>query len=145
MGWLFRSNRAKVADRVALPDEDYLAEFGLPEGRLARRVALAVRTTVAAVGQVDPLFIRASDRYPDELGVLPNRDSLDFLDWMFRLEMELRLKVPRTAYDVMSFPFSVKDMARAAYEHVSRQGVSSGLSAEPGRWTDSSTGTSALL
>ena len=95
----FRHWTKKVADftagRVPEADDGFLADCDLPPGAEAVRVALAVRKVFGEVGSVDPKFIRPTDRFPDELGVLPGWDSIDMLDVVFRLEKELNVKVWR--------------------------------------------------
>jgi hypothetical protein len=93
------------------PDDVFLAECALPPTEYARRVALTVRRSVAEYGMVDPLYIRADDRYPEQLSALSGWDSLDFLDWRIRFERELGLIVPREAWRTIEGPgFSVRQL-----------------------------------
>jgi acyl carrier protein len=90
---VFRTANQKVAafceGRSRQADEEFTADCGLPAEPLAARVAVAVRRAVANIGSVDPLFIRAADLYPDQLGVLPLWDSMDWLAYLMELEKEL--------------------------------------------------------
>jgi len=98
--WLghFRTGTNKVAEftegRRPQADGEFLAACDLPADSRATRYALAVRKVFAEEGSVDPQFILAADRFPEELGVLPFWDSIDMLDLVFRLEKELRVKIP---------------------------------------------------
>src|SRR5206468_3996789 len=75
------------------PDERFVAECGPPTDAEAARVAVAVRRAVANIGSVDPAFIRAADLYPDQLGVLPLWDSMDWLAFFMELEKELGTRI----------------------------------------------------
>lgn len=102
--------------RSRQPDPEFLAECDLPDGAEAVRVALAVRRAVGSVGLVDPLFIRASDRFPEELGVLPLWDSLDWMGFVLALEWELEDEPPREILDWrVRDGFSVKQLVQACY------------------------------
>lgn len=69
---LFKTPRDNAADFRAGPtrqsDELFVAECELPSDPDAARIALGVRRAVANVGLVVPLFVRASDRFPEKLG-----------------------------------------------------------------------------
>lgn len=116
----FRTAHDKVdefrAQRSRQPDPEFLAECDLPDGPEAVRVALAVRRAVGSVGLVDPLFIRASDRFPEELGVLPLWDSLDWISFVLALEWELEDEAPREILDWrVRGGFSVKQLVQACH------------------------------
>ena len=96
-------------------DADFLAECQLPDDAEANRVALAVRRSVGKYGMVDPLFIRATDRYPEELIVLSGWDSIDFLTWVMELEDELGEPVRSEWFDGLRDGFSVRDLAHCVY------------------------------
>ena len=107
-----------VAGRQPVSDELYLSECGLPDEPLARRVALAVRASVASENSVEPQLIRAADRYPDDLHTLPGWDSLDFIGWVIAFERELGLKISSKAFAGVRVPFSVRELVWAAHEHL---------------------------
>ncbi len=97
--------------RPPQPDEAFIAECALPPTEHARRVALAVRRSVATYGMCDPQYIRASDRYPEQLGMLSGWDSIDFLGWTLELDKELKLAVPNEAWKSLNGRgFGVRDL-----------------------------------
>jgi hypothetical protein len=120
---------AFCAKRSPQPDEQFLADCGLADDPRAARVALAVRRSVAGYGLVDPLFIRAGDRYPEDLVVLPGWDSLDLMAWFWMFEEELgagRLPVDELMPPVEPFyshSFSVKDLVTAAWEYLKTRSI----------------------
>ena len=123
---IFKTTHSKVADfpagRVRQPDEPFLAECDLPDDPEAARIALGVRRAVASVGLVAPAFIRASDRFPEELGVLPLWDSLDWLGLILAIEEELGEPPPQPLEEwKQQGAFSVKQLVQAAREHMSRR------------------------
>ena len=107
-----------AADRGLQSDEQFLTACGLPGTPEATRIALAVRRSVASYGIVAAEYIRAEDRYPDELSDLSGWDSIDFLAWLFELERELGgEKISRKAFDGLRYTFSVKDLVLAVYRY----------------------------
>lgn len=105
------------AGRVRQSDPEFLADCGLPDRPDAAATALAVRRAVAGVGLVDPLFVRASDRFPEELGVLPLWDSLDWMGFLLELERELEGPPPARLEDwPVRGSFAVTDLVRVAVE-----------------------------
>ncbi len=110
-----------AANRSPESDANYIADCGLPATPIAQRVALAVRRSVASYGMIDSQFIRASDRYPDQLIDLSGWDSLDFLGWLFELERELDLPVPLDVFEYIRDPFSVADLVQAVLAFLEQQ------------------------
>jgi hypothetical protein len=102
---VFKPAHSKVADfrkgRTRQPDDEFVAECSVANTPESRRIALGVRRAIAGIGLVDPLFIRASDRFPEELSLLPLWDSMDWLAFIFELEDELdeRVHVPDSLYE----------------------------------------------
>jgi len=101
--------------RAPQSDTEFVVECQLPEDAEATRVALAVRRSVAKYGMIEASFIRAVDRYPDELIGLSGWDSIDFLGWIFELEHELGERVSSKWFDGLPDSFSVRDLARCVY------------------------------
>ncbi|HEU5117507.1 MAG TPA: hypothetical protein VFT74_12755, partial [Isosphaeraceae bacterium] len=100
-------------------DDEFLAECHLTGDPEARRIGLAVRRAVAGVGLIDPLFIRASDRFPEDLGVLPLWDSMDWMSLILELERELETPPPSTIEEWgPQGRFSVQQLAQAVYEQL---------------------------
>jgi acyl carrier protein len=54
---------------------------------------LILPSDVAEAGSVDPQFVFASDRYPEDLEVLPAWDSPDWVDLIMRLEEKLNIRI----------------------------------------------------
>jgi hypothetical protein len=98
----FRHWTKKVADftrsRPPQSDDDFLRACNLPPHPHAAHIALTVRRVFAEEGSVDPAYIHATDRYPEDLSILPSWDSIDLLDILFRLERDLHRKLPRTLF-----------------------------------------------
>ena len=118
---IFKTAHAKVADfragRIRQPDEQFVADCSLPDDPEAARVAVGVRRAVASVGLVDPLFIRASDRFPEELGALPLWDSLDWISLILALEEELGKPPPQPLEDWrQQRAFTVKQLVLSVYQ-----------------------------
>jgi hypothetical protein len=121
--WFFPTDAQKVArfcaGRSEQPDEQFVAECELPSDPETVRIVLAVRRAVAAIGSVDPRFIRASDAYPEPLVILPFWDSIDWLAFVWELEKELGTRFDEAEVDeqvLASVPWvdgsvSVKQMA----------------------------------
>ena len=80
--------------RIPQADDVYLKEWGLPADSETVRFALAVRRAVGNIGLVGPEWIRASDRYPGQLAVLPVWDSIDWV--MFVMEFKEALEIQLT-------------------------------------------------
>lgn len=122
---IFQTAHTKVADfrrgRSRQPDERFVAGCGLPDTPEAARVAIGVRRAVAYVGLIDPLFIHAEDRFPEELGVLPLWDSMDWMSLLLELEGELGEPPPKAIEEWrLQGAFSVRQLVQAAYERMSR-------------------------
>src|SRR5262245_16814247 len=94
---LFRHWTTRVAEftqgRTPQPGAAFPADCQLPVLPDAERVALIVRAVVAEEGSVDPQFILAGDRYPEDLEILPSWDSPDWLDFIMRLEQKLDIRI----------------------------------------------------
>jgi acyl carrier protein len=93
----FRHWTKKVAEftagRTPQSDEVFLVGCELPTDPDATRCALAVRKVFAEEGSVDSTFIFATDRFPEDLGILPFWDSIDRIDVALHLEKELGVKI----------------------------------------------------
>jgi acyl carrier protein len=112
---LFQTAHAKVerfrSNRTRQVDEDFLAECEIIPGSDRARIALGVRRCVADAGLIDSAFIRPTDRFPDDLGVLPLWDSMDFLDLVIRLERELNISFEsHEGGKVFKVPFNVREL-----------------------------------
>jgi hypothetical protein len=127
---IFKTAHVKVAEfrkgRTRQADEQFVADCGLPAEAEAARVALAVRRAVASVGLIDPQFIRADDVYPDQLGVLPLWDSMDWAAFTMELERELGTAISDrgTGEIFIASRVSVKEMVEGVYRlMVARRGT----------------------
>jgi acyl carrier protein len=124
----FRTTNQKIAlfckGRSKQPDDQFIAECGLPPGPEAARIAMAVRRAVADIGSIDPEFILAADAYPDQLGVLPLWDSMDWLAFIWALEKQLgtRLSEEEASAQIINLErVSVKEWAAAVYQILTRR------------------------
>ena len=123
---MFRTTRAKVdrfrRGRERQSDADFLVECELPEDPDASRVALAVRHAVGAIGLVDSQYVRADDRYPDELAVLPLWDSMDWVGFIMEIEEELGIDLCDADAQAITSPrgFSVRRCVHAVLAVVER-------------------------
>jgi hypothetical protein len=102
-------------------DEQFVVDCALLPDPAVTRVAIAVRRAVAAVGTVDPQFIRADDVYPGTLDVLPLWDSMSWLEFILALEEELGTRIDGRG--TIQFPdperVSVREMVAAVYQFLS--------------------------
>ncbi len=125
----FWSAERKVAvfcvGRSRQPDDPFIAECGLPSDAEAARIAVAVRRAVADIGSIDPEFIRADDAYPDQLGVLPLWDSMDWIAFLMALEEQLGTRLSEEEAMAQLFSperMSVKEWAAGIYRMLTRRG-----------------------
>lgn len=112
-----KGSHFKVAEfkqgRNRQADADFLRDLGIGDNPEEREVALAVRRSVANVGLIDPLYIRADDRARDELSVLPLWDSMDWVALLMELEDELGLSIPdKEAQQIKVSDFSVRSCVK---------------------------------
>lgn len=101
--------------RLPITDHQFLLDCGLHGAPKSSRVALGVRHVVGSLGHVAPEFIRAEDVFPDDLGVLPVWDSMDWLAFLLELEEELSTSIPEeTLFQVLDLKrCSVREMVEA--------------------------------
>ena len=78
-----------VPDERGNPTTSSSANAGSNRAPRPRKSRWRFDCAVAAVGLVDPLFVRCDDSYPGTLDVLPLWDSMDWLSFAFELEREL--------------------------------------------------------
>ena len=129
---VFRTPGQKVAafcrGRSRQPDNQFIANCGLPPEPEAARVAIAVRRAVGRVGSVDPEFIYADDAYPDQLGVLPLWDSMSWVEFFLALEVELGLRISEREAEQFIDPqrVSVREMVIGVYRTVTGRRTVSG-------------------
>jgi acyl carrier protein len=67
-------------------DDDFISRCGFTPGTKAASLALTVRRVIGECGSVDPSFIHADDRWPEDLGQLDFWDSIDLLHFVFSVE-----------------------------------------------------------
>ncbi len=120
-----RTNDDKVKrfceGRQPKSDFEFLQELDLPNDPDAARVGLAARRAVAAVGEVDPLYIFPGDREYEELALLPVWDSMDYLALLLELEDQLGTKIPdREAESIRVSDFTVFRFAHDTLAAVQR-------------------------
>ncbi len=129
MPWkLFRTAHQKVdgfcEGRRRQSDADFVRECGMEANEEGARVAVAVRRAAARVGLVDSAFVHAADRYPDDLGVLPLWDSMDWIELIMRLEGELQIEIPdRVAERLVDVRgFTIRELVEGVYTNVAQAG-----------------------
>jgi hypothetical protein len=113
--WSQRQVAAFCKDRSRQSDDQFLEACELPPDPEAARVALAVRRAVANIGKVDPEFICADDEYPDQLGLLPVWDSMDWTAFTIELENQLGTRLCDDGMHLAGMRVSVKQMAADIY------------------------------
>jgi hypothetical protein len=125
----FRTTNQKIArfceGRSKQPDDQFIAECGLPPDPEAARIAVAVRRAVADIGSIDPEFICADDAYPDQLAVLPLWDSMDWMAFLWALEEQLGTRLSEQEAMAQLFRperMSVKEWAAGIHRMLTRRG-----------------------
>jgi hypothetical protein len=102
--WLLMHRRAtrlaasRWRDRTPVSDHEFLRGCEIPDEPLMIEVALAARRVIAELGTVPPETIRPNDTFTHDLVQLPFWDSLDWMDFIFRVERECLLKVSRPLF-----------------------------------------------
>jgi len=103
--WLLMHRRAtrlaacRWRERRPMNDDDFLKGCEIPDEPLLIEVALAARRVIGELGTVPAETIQPDDYFAHDLVQLPYWDSLDWLDFIFRVERESHLKVPRPVFD----------------------------------------------
>ena len=103
--WLLLHRRAtrlaarRWRGRLPIGDDDFLRACEIPDEPLRINVALAARRVIAELGTVPAETIHPDDSFAHDLVQLPYWDSLDWLDFIFRVERESEQKVPRPVLD----------------------------------------------
>ena len=88
----------------------------------SRRVALVVRQVFAEEGSVDSKFIYPTDRYPEDLEILPSWDSLDYVDLIMRIEEKLDIRIPnRDVEKLCQLRFTVREFVAGLVAFCSRR------------------------
>jgi len=124
MWHIFKTAHHKVEEfrkgRSRQSDEQFVSECLLPSVPEARRIAIGVRRAVANIGLIDPLFIRASDRFPEELEILPLWDSMDWVALILELESELGQPIPQSWR--CQLQFTVRQLVESVYQELAGHG-----------------------
>jgi acyl carrier protein len=123
---LFQHWTTRVAEftqgRKPQSDDAFIAECGLPDDPEARRVAVGVRQVFGEEGSVDPQLIFATDRYPEDLEILPSWDSLDTVDLLMRIEEKLNIRIPdRDAERLFQRRFTVREFVAGMVAYCGRR------------------------
>jgi acyl carrier protein len=115
----------KTADQMATDfaqsrspqsDAEFLQECNLPDNAQANHAALAVRRSIASYAMIDSAFIRAADRYPHELTKLSGWDSIDFVEWLLKLEIQLDKPINTEWFADLPQTYCVRDLAARVYQ-----------------------------
>ena len=123
---LFQHWTTRVAEftkgRTPESDDAFLAACGLPDNAETRRIAIGVRDVFGEEGSVDPKFIFATDRYPEDLEILPSWDSLDTVDLLMRIEEKLDIRIPdRDADQLFRLRFTVREFVATMVAYCERR------------------------
>jgi acyl carrier protein len=95
----FKTGRAPQEDSNSIKACGYQPESD--QGALA----LTIRRVIGECGKVDSQYIRAEDRWPEDLGALTFWDSIDLLDFVFRIEKATGIKFYRNE-EIQSYYYS---------------------------------------
>jgi acyl carrier protein len=113
----WKTHSEKVAEfaptRQPLAAEAFLNECALPDDEEARRIAVAVRRSIAKMLTVEPALIRGADREAVELRAL--WDSVDFLEWVMTVEQELKLVITDDVFKGLRPGYTVRDLILCVY------------------------------
>lgn len=96
--------------------EAFLADCGIEASARARAIGDAVRKSLAHAASFDGDKLRADDRYPGTLEVLPGWDSLDFVEWLLTFEERLGDRVPHHTFHKIHGSFTVADLVKHAVQ-----------------------------
>jgi acyl carrier protein len=103
--WLLMHRRAtrlaacRWRKRPPMGNDEFLAACNITDEPLRIEVALAARRVIGELATVPAETIRPDDSFAHDLVQLPYWDSLDWLDFVFLVEREIRLKVSRSLFD----------------------------------------------
>lgn len=76
-------------------DAAFVEACGYVAGSGSAALAVTVRRVIGECGAVDPRWIRAEDRWPEDLGGLAFWDSIDYLHFVLSVERSTGSKVGR--------------------------------------------------
>jgi hypothetical protein len=102
--WLMLHRRAtrlaasRWRERPPMSDRAFLIACEIPDELVPIEVALAARRVIAELGTVPSETILAHDTFAYDLIQLPFWDSLDWLDFIFRVERECQIKLSRPIF-----------------------------------------------
>jgi hypothetical protein len=100
-------------------DDEFLRECKIPDEPLRINVALAARRIIGELATVSAETIHPDDSFAHDLVRLPYWDSLDWLDFIFRVERESQRKFPRSVLDEATMSTCGRD-ADLRVKHVVR-------------------------
>jgi hypothetical protein len=102
--WLMMHRKAtrlaatRWRERPPMSDRAFLAACEIPDESLPIELALAARRVIAELGTVPAETILPDDTFAHDLVQLPFWDSLDWMDFIFRVERECELKLSRPIF-----------------------------------------------
>jgi hypothetical protein len=88
-------------ERPTMGDGEFLKACEIPNEPLMIDFTLAARRVIAELGRVPAETLRPDGSFAHDLVQLPYWDSLDWLDFMFRVERECRRIIARPVFDEM--------------------------------------------
>ena len=123
--WLLMHRRAtrlaacRWRGRPPIGDDQFLKACEIPDDPLRINVALAARRVIGELGTVPAETIHPDDSFAHDLVQLPYWDSLDWLDFIFRVELECQQRVPRPVLDE-AVTFTGRQYGELRVKHVVR-------------------------
>jgi hypothetical protein len=123
--WLLMHRRAtrlaacRWRGRPPMGDDEFLKQCEIPDDPLRISVALAARRVIGELGTVPAETIHPDDTFAHDLVHLPYWDSLDWLDFIFRVERESQRRFPRSVLDEAAMSTCERD-ANLRVKHVVR-------------------------
>ena len=106
--WLLLHRRAtrlaacRWRQRPPMNDDAFLKECEIPDEPISIKVALTARRVIGELATVPAETIHPDDSFAHDLVQLPFWDSLDWLDFIFRVERECQRKVPRPLFEELA-------------------------------------------
>lgn len=117
--WPFKTTTKRLAEyresHPAQKDDDFVRECGLADSPKSVAIALGVRAAIAELGEIDPTYIRASDRFDEDLVYLPFWGSLDTVGIVIALEKHLGTLISNDEAQRIRDPESEKGVTVAQF------------------------------
>jgi acyl carrier protein len=103
--------------------DSFIRDCGLQPSDHLRRIADAIRESLAHGATFGGDQLRAEDSNPGTLEALPGWDSPDFVEWTMVFEEYLGEPVPDDAFSDIGAAFTVSDLVQSAQRRQSGEGI----------------------